>query len=168
MDKFGLSPVRRNWFHKLVMRITATRLVAGILPKIAPKVDPWVLSKSNGNTTLTSILTGTPVIILTSTGAKSGLPRSTPLLCIEDQGKVILIATNFGQAHHPSWYYNLKKNPVCQVRYKNFARDFIARETTPEEYARYWDEAVQLYAGYQNYRDRITTRMTPIMVLEPR
>ena len=77
-----------------------------------------------------------PMVVLRSTGAKSGFPRDVPLGYFTDGDDVILIASNYGQTRHPSWYYNLLKNPQCQV-FPEGRTDrgghFVARPTEGED-----------------------------------
>ena len=88
-------------------------------PAISIISTGFFLKLSRGRMTLTSILTGLPVVVLTTTGAKSGLPRTTPVLCISDANDPTLlavIASNWGQDHHPAWYYNLNRNRTPRFR----------------------------------------------------
>jgi deazaflavin-dependent oxidoreductase (nitroreductase family) len=113
------------------------------------------------------LLVGLPIITLTTTGARSGLRRSVPLVGIPDGDKIILIASNWGQKRHPAWYYNLLANPGVRVSHDSTARDYIAREAKGEEYAYYWNKAVSANAGYSAYRQRTGGREIPVIVLTP-
>lgn len=77
--------------------------------------DLPVLRLSRGRYSVTSLLAGLPVVTVTTIGAKSGQPRSLPLVAIPSGEAVILIASNFGQAHHPAWYYNLRAHLAVQL-----------------------------------------------------
>ena len=119
---------------------------------------------------MTGLFTGLTVVIVTATGAKSGLPRTLPLLCIRDEqdsATFALIATNWGQEHYPAWYFNLKANPraVCSIAGKT--GQYLAHEAAGEEYARYWQDAADTYKGYPLYKQRIHGRKIPIMVMSP-
>jgi deazaflavin-dependent oxidoreductase (nitroreductase family) len=74
-------------------------------------LDRPVLRLSRGRYSLTRLLAGLPVVTVTTIGAKSGQPRSLPLVALPDGEHVILIASNYGQKHHPAWYYNLRAHP---------------------------------------------------------
>ncbi len=100
------------------------------------------------------MLAGLPVVMVTTIGAKSGQPRSLPLVAIPDGENVILIASNFGQKHHPAWYYNLRAHPEVQLTYEGQTVAYTARETTGEERERCWQRAVDLYSGYPLYERR--------------
>ena len=79
-------------------------------------IDRAVFRLSRGRTTFTAWLAGLPVAWLTTTGAKSGAERTAPVLAIPaDDGKLVVIASNYGQGHNPSWYYNLRAHPQARV-----------------------------------------------------
>ncbi len=88
-------------------------------------IDRAVFRLSRGRTTFTAWLAGLPVAWLTTTGAKSGAERTCPVLAIPaDDGKLVVIASNYGQGHNPSWYYNLRANPRARVLFDgDAARD---------------------------------------------
>jgi deazaflavin-dependent oxidoreductase (nitroreductase family) len=118
---------------------------------------------------LTSYIAGLPMVVLTTTGAKSGLKRTTPLLAIregDDDTCFALIASNWGQDHHPGWYHNLKANPQATATIKGVSREYRAYEANGEEYDDYWQRASQIYFGYMLYKKRVGDRRIPIMVLE--
>jgi deazaflavin-dependent oxidoreductase (nitroreductase family) len=105
------------------------------------------------------------VVNLTTIGAKSGLERTIPVIGIKDGQKIILIATNFGQAKNPAWYYNLKSTPNATVSFQGRTNIYRAYEASETERERYWQIAEATYPGYHQYRQR-THRDIPVMVLE--
>src|SRR5262245_20064927 len=89
-----------------------------------------------GRATLTSALAGLAVVLLTTTGAKSGLPRTLPLLCIRDErspSTFALVASNWGQTHYPAWYFNLKANPQAVGSIRGQVQTYVAHEASGEE-----------------------------------
>jgi deazaflavin-dependent oxidoreductase (nitroreductase family) len=134
----------------------------------AHRLDIFVVRLSKGRTSLTSIFAGLPVVTLTTIGAKSGQPRTVPLVGIPDGEKVVLIASNFGRIHHPAWYHNLRANPEATLTFHGKAGTYIAREATGHERETYWQEAVELYAGYATYKERTKRREIPVMLLIPK
>lgn len=156
--------------NKLVQRIASSGPGSWLLARALHHLDRLVLRWSQGRATLTSTLSGAPVVSLTTTGAKSGLPRSVPLLCIRDRRdpkRFALVASNWGQRRHPAWYYNLKANPQARVTIDGQARDYRAQEATDEEYERFWNYARETYFGFDLYRKRAGDRHIPILVLTP-
>lgn len=133
-------------------------------------MDRWVLTLSRGKATLTNILAGAPMVTVTTTGAKSGLPRTLPLVCVRDplgSASFALIATNWGRERFPAWYHNLKANPRAVCAFDGAGQAYTAREAEGEEYARYWELALEIYPGYRLYKERIQTRRIPILVMTP-
>jgi deazaflavin-dependent oxidoreductase (nitroreductase family) len=157
-----IGPFRRA-LHRFLMMSSLSPLFARILHR----ADGLVLRLNGGRFTITSLITGLPTILLTTVGAKSGLPRVLPIACVPDGEKYALIGTNFGQPNFPSWYHNLKANAECIVRVGYRVGTFVARELHGEEYTRYWNRAVEIYAGYAAYKER-TTRRIPVMLLKPK
>lgn len=130
-------------------------------------VDKLILKLTRGKYTI-SEFAGWNIIQLTTIGAKTNQPRSTPLVGVFDNEKIALIATSFGRKQNPGWYYNLKANPNCDVLFKGEAGKYVARETEGEEYERYFQMAVSQYGGYQKYKERAAHRHIPVIVLEPK
>jgi deazaflavin-dependent oxidoreductase (nitroreductase family) len=128
------------------------------------RVDRVLLPLSRGRF---SISVGQQVGMLETVGAKSGEPRSIPLLFIRDGDRVVLIASMGGAPRHPAWLHNIRANP--RVRFlgpRGTTGDYLAREAEGDERDRLWDEAVDYYAGYATYKVRAGTREIPIVVLE--
>jgi len=163
MDK----PHRLNSFRRALHRVLMMSSLSPIFARILHRADGFMLRLNGGRFTITSLLAGLPTIILTTIGAKSGLPRILPIACVPDGEKYALIASNFGQSHFPAWYHNLKTNAECMVRVGNRIRTFVAREIHDIEYERYWEMAVDIYAGYAAYKERAGRRI-PVMLLEPK
>jgi deazaflavin-dependent oxidoreductase (nitroreductase family) len=158
---------KRNWIQKGLLRFTSSTFGAKIAARILPPIDRKILKSTNNRHSLTSLLSGIPVIVLTTTGAKSGLLRTVPLLGVVKGEDVFLIASNWGQAHHPSWYYNLKANPTAELSVYGKTGQYIARDANNAEREAYWAEAVTMYAGYAEYKKRISTREIPMFILSP-
>ena len=157
----------RNWIQKTLLRFTSSKFGARIASRVLHPMDKAILKLTNNRSSLTSILSGIPVIVLTSIGAKSGIARTVPLLGVVKNDDVFLIASNWGQARHPSWYYNLKANPEAQLSFSGKTGKYIARDATDSERETYWAEAVNMYAGYAEYKKRIKTREIPMFILSP-
>jgi deazaflavin-dependent oxidoreductase (nitroreductase family) len=151
-----------------VQKLAAARWASWFLSRTLRLIDALFLRMSQNRVSLTSYLTGLPVVVVTTVGSKSGLERTTPLVGIPDGQSVILVASNFGSQSHPAWYYNLRARPQARLELDGEAREFIAREPSAEEYERCWRKAVELYAGFEAYRQRAGKRRIPILVLSPR
>ena len=145
-------------------------MIRAVTAFFAPRVhrmDEAILRVTNGKYTVSEIL-GWNIIQLTTIGAKTNQPRTMPLVGLMDDDKIAVIASSFGREHNPSWYYNLKAHPECEVSFNGRSGKYIAREIDGDEYQRYWQMAVSYYAGYEKYKERAAPRHIPVMVLEPK
>jgi deazaflavin-dependent oxidoreductase (nitroreductase family) len=108
-----------------------------------------------------------PVLLLTTTGAKTGQPRTLPLLYLVDGDALILIASNYGQPSHPEWYRNLVANPKVEVLAgKRSGTHKATGITEPGERDLVWDLALDQYAGYADYEALASDRTIPLVRLE--
>lgn len=158
--------MKTSGFHKFVQRLAMIRFNSWWLSKLLYRVDPAIIKKSKGKRSLTTLLTGLPVVIMRSIGAKSRLERTTPLVGIYDGENLILIASYFGSSKHPAWYYNLKENPKVSVEYKGEEKEYISKEVTGAERQKYWELAESCYSGYKKYKKWAGERVIPVMLLE--
>ncbi len=159
--------IQPNGYQKFVHRFLMLKWVSAFLAKVLFRADKFVLRFTGGRHTVTRIV-GLPIIQLTTTGAKTGQQRTMPLVSFPDGEKIALIASNFGQKHNPGWYYNLKANPECEVRFNGQSLKYIARESLDAEREKYIQLAISYYAGYEKYKERAAPRYIPVMVLEPK
>ena len=91
-----------------------------------------------------------------------------PIVAVPDGNKVILIASNWGQKHHPGWYFNLVKDPRATLAFDGQTGRYVAHEIPAgEQYERLWRKAAQVYSGYDRYRARCAGRAIPMLLLEP-
>jgi F420H(2)-dependent quinone reductase len=111
-------------------------------------------------------LSGRPVIILTSVGAKTGKIRKTPLMRVEHDGDYAVVASLGGAPRHPVWYYNLTANPRVELQDGPVKMDYQAREVFGDERATWWERAVATWPDYAEYQKK-TTRTIPVFVLTP-
>lgn len=109
---------------------------------------------------------GLPICLLTTTGRKSGEERISPLLFLEDDDNVILVASQGGLPKNPMWYLNVKADPVVTVQIKSRVQSMKARVATDEERARLWPKLVAMYADFDNYQ-AWTDRVIPVVVCGP-
>jgi deazaflavin-dependent oxidoreductase (nitroreductase family) len=109
-----------------------------------------------------------PVLELTTTGRKSGQPRSVMLTSPVQEGRtIVVVASRGGDDAHPSWYLNLRDNPDVEVALKGGPRQRMrARIAGPEERARLWPLVTADHKNYAGYQ-RKTSREIPLVLLEP-
>jgi deazaflavin-dependent oxidoreductase (nitroreductase family) len=104
-------------------------------------------------------------LLLVHTGRRSGLQRMTPLLCVEDENRWIVVGTNGGDDRPPAWCLNLQSHPEAEIRYFRNRIRVKAREASATEYEILWAKLQNSYSFYDNYRTR-TDRKIPVVVLE--
>lgn len=107
-----------------------------------------------------------PTLLLTTTGRKSGEPRSLPLIYGTDGDAYVVIASKGGMPQHPLWFRNLEANPECELMVGPKEVKARARVAEGEERQRLWDAMVEIYPPYTDYQ-KATERTIPVVVLEP-
>lgn len=108
---------------------------------------------------------GTSVLILETTGRKSGDPRPTPLIYGQNGADYLIVASKGGADEPPAWYLNLEANPEVDVQVKADRFKARARTATDEEKPRLWQIMVERWPQYEGYQDK-TDREIPVVVLE--
>jgi deazaflavin-dependent oxidoreductase (nitroreductase family) len=116
--------------------------------------------------TVPSLLAGLPVVDLTTTGRKSGLPRTTHLIAIPYDGTLALLGTNFGQPSTPAWVLNLEARPAATLSYRDVTVAVVARPASPEEQHEVLAHSQHFYVGYRTYQSRITGRRLRVFLLD--
>jgi len=153
--------------ERLLVRIAASRPGAWIYVNVLTHIDRLVLPATGGRlSTAVGSRFHRHIVVLTTTGGRTGKPRAVPLLAFFDDGRVILIASRGGHARHPAWYHNLRARPFATVMVQGHTRRYRAREAEGPQRAELWRRAVQFYPGYADYQRRIR-RTVPVMILDP-
>lgn len=109
-------------------------------------------------------LRGRPVIVLTTVGAKSGKLRKTALMRVEHDGEYAVVASDGGAPKHPTWFWNLKKNPHVELQDGAEKHDYLARELEGDERATWWARALETWPAYADYQTK-TDRVIPVFLL---
>ncbi|MFF5534144.1 nitroreductase/quinone reductase family protein [Streptomyces cinerochromogenes] len=140
---------------RLVRKVSSTRLFAKVAPHVVPALDRGVHRLTRGRVLLSARLL--PGVILTSTGARTGRPRRTPLACmpVEDGRSWILVGSNFGRPGHPAWTHNLLAHPEASVSWKGRDIPVTARLLTGEERAVAWRALLAFWPPYAVYQARV-------------
>lgn len=154
-------------YSTFIEKLGKSKLGYFLILRVFTYIDRRVMRWTNGRLSMvTGSKLGKHTLLLTSTGAKSGKKRDTPLVYVQDGKQLILIASSAGAPKNPAWYYNLKKNPRCEVRAQGDKFWCEAREVDGEERTRAWQKANSLYSGYDVYKQR-TDRKIPVLILTP-
>ncbi|MCP2624278.1 nitroreductase family deazaflavin-dependent oxidoreductase [Mycolicibacterium smegmatis] len=137
----------------------------GTLIKWMSRFQTFLFKTTNGKLG-NKFLRGTEVGILTTIGRKSGEPRDTPLLFLQEGRRIVLVASQGGRATNPMWYLNLKANPKVTFQTKSEKLALVAREATDVERDEYWPKLDAMYPDFANYRS-YTDRKIPIVICDP-
>ena len=105
------------------------------------------------------------ILLLHTTGRKSGQERVIPIAYFDYEGKYLIVASNWGKNQNADWYLNLKKQPRAALEVRGKRIEVQSREATGEEYDRLWKFATKHHPPYLDYQ-KMTTRHIPIMVFE--
>jgi len=106
------------------------------------------------------------VLLLTTTGRRTGKARTVPLTFMRDGDRLVVIASNGGMSWSPAWWRNLRENPEARVRIGRELRRVRARRGSADEQSRFWAQATRLIPAYLAYQKR-TSRLIPVVILEP-
>lgn len=111
---------------------------------------------------------GMPALELTTTGRKSGEPRTVMLTSpVQEGDAIVVVASRGGDDHHPAWFLNLRDHPAVEVVFAGKPKQSMrARVATPQERATLWPRVTAAYKGYAGYQEK-TDREIPLVLLEP-
>jgi deazaflavin-dependent oxidoreductase (nitroreductase family) len=155
-----------NLLRRIIRRSAGWRPLSWLYARTLHLIDRAVFRITRGRATFTSWLADLPVAWLTTTGAKSGVQRTSPVVAIPgEDGKLVVIASNYGQRNNPSWYHNLLANPRATILFDGVRRDMTARELDGEERNRWYERGIEIYPGWVQYRKRAAHRRIPVIEL---
>jgi deazaflavin-dependent oxidoreductase (nitroreductase family) len=150
---------------KVSQAFVRTRLGGWLFVTVIPAIDRHLIPLTGGHL---MVAIGQPILILHTRGAKSGQPRTTPLLYTPDDGRYVIVASKAGAAHHPAWYHNLRADrEVVSIEIRGRLIQVRWHEAEGEERERLWRLVNDNYNGYQVYQRRAGHRRIPVVVLEP-
>lgn len=156
--------MQKNIIKECLAWFGSTRAGAWTIINIGTRVDRWLIRVTSGRYNSTFAW---PCLLLTTTGAKTGLKRTVALLFLTDGENLVLIASKGGNTKHPAWYLNMKANSEVEVFINGQDREYLASDARGEEYDRLWQKALEVYSGYEKYRQRAGERKIPIVILKP-
>jgi deazaflavin-dependent oxidoreductase (nitroreductase family) len=158
-----VSPSR---FKRALTAFALTKTGTWYSSQLGARIDPWLVRITRGR--VDSAFGQIPIAIVTVRGARSGIERKVPLLYFSDGDDVILIASSYGKAKFPAWYYNIKANPDVRLEAMGRSGSYVARETEGEDHDRLFELAKRVYTGYEEYKRRTEgIRRIPVMRLSP-
>jgi deazaflavin-dependent oxidoreductase (nitroreductase family) len=136
------------------------------LPPYLPSPIPWVAAEVEQLIAAGRTLDGREVIVLQTTGARTGAVRKTPLMRVEHAGRYAAVASVAGGLRHPAWYANLTVQPSVELLDAGVLHLLTARELQGPERAAWWSRACTVFPSYVDYQSR-TRRVIPVVLLEP-
>lgn len=107
-----------------------------------------------------------PILLLTTTGRKTGKQRATPVIYLKDADRFIIVASNSGAQTHPVWWLNLQTTPQATIEVGGKTLHVVARQADKEESNQLWPRLKAMYSGYAQYQQK-TTREMPVVILTP-
>lgn len=156
-----------NAVQRGLQRLGMTKVGSWCFQRTLWRIDRPLHRWSKGRFSAAGVLAGLPVIMLTTTGAKSGQLRTMPLAGVPLGDHLAVLGTNYAQTHTPGWVFNLESHPRATVAWRNTSVPVTARLATANEIETVWATAATVYPGFRLYRERITERPVRIFVLEP-
>jgi deazaflavin-dependent oxidoreductase (nitroreductase family) len=134
------------------------------LQKVFIAAHTFVIHASGGKVGAT--IDGQKLLLLTTKGNKTGKPRTVPVMCFDDGGRPVVIASSAGSPTHPAWFKNLAQDPNVTVELSG--RRFVARAevATGEERARIWQAVVQAQPRFAGYEKKAQGREIPVVILK--
>jgi deazaflavin-dependent oxidoreductase (nitroreductase family) len=156
------DPARRavRWF-------AATRVGDWLFANVLCRLDGPVYRVTSGRHTAANLLSGLPVVQLTTTGARTGRLRTVPVIGIPTSAGTAVFSSNFGRPHPPGWYHNLRAHPGAAVTVRGRCSRVRAVEVGGEERERPWREGLRIFPGWAAYRSRAGGRDIAVFVLVP-
>lgn len=147
----------------LIERMAGAEWFSRVAPKIVPRMDFFVHKITGGRILPSSLYM--PALLLTTTGRKSGLPRTVPVATFPHGDALIVVGSNYGREHHPAWSSNLIANPEATVEFRGKTFAVKARLADAAEKAELWPRILRKWPHFNTYAER-SGRDIRLFVLE--
>ena len=148
----------------LMERTLMSPLGYRFLLNVAPRIDKVLIPRTRGRLSSAGF---DRVGLVTTTGAKSGLPRTQPLVLVDDSDGLLAIGSNYGRPPHPAWSTNMLAHPECTVEFRGPPTLYRAELLSGDARASAWAVATDFYAGYERYRASCAPREIRLFRLRP-
>jgi deazaflavin-dependent oxidoreductase (nitroreductase family) len=160
-----LTYAQANPAQRSLRRFAATRPGDWLFATVLRRLDGPVYRFSGGRHTAANLLSGLPVVHLTTTGARTGLARTVPVLGLPTPDGLAVIASNFGRRRQPGWYHNLRAHPEAEVTVDGVTSAVRAVEATGAVRDRIWCAGLAVFPGWSAYERRAGGRDIAVFVL---
>jgi deazaflavin-dependent oxidoreductase (nitroreductase family) len=154
--------------QRVTQKVAASGPGAWVFQRTMYPIDKGLYRLTKGRLTVAGLMAGLPVIMMTTTGARTGKDRTMPLLGIPMDDDLAVIGSNYGQKATPGWVYNLRAQPEATVERGSKSVEVVARSATAAETERAFEAGAAFYGGFLKYRARASHREIEVFVLEPR
>ena len=151
--------------HRAVRLLMTLRPVSRATPLVLPHLDSLVSWSTRGRHTFASLMSGMTAAELTTRGSHSGRPRMVRLLGFPADDGFVVIASNYGRARHPAWYYNLLAHPQAELLVHGRSRAVTAELTTGQRRTRLWERSLTFYPGWAHYQQWQENREIGVFLL---
>ena len=166
ISELGYEVTDANAAQRVTQKVAASKPGAWFFQRTLAPIDKGLFRLTNGRVTVPGLMAGLPVIMLTTTGAKTGKDRTMPLLGIPMGEDMAVIGSNYGQKSTPGWVYNLRSKPDATVAHGSVSVDVRARAATETEIEQAFAAGATFYGGFPKYRERASHREIEVFVLE--
>ena len=156
-----------NAIQRVTQKVAASGPGAWVFQRTMYPIDKGLYRLTKGRLTVPGLMAGLPVIMMTTTGAKTGKDRTMPLVGIPMGDDLAVMGSNFGQSSTPGWVYNLRAKPEATVEFGSESVAMAARSATTAETERAFEAGAAFYGGFPKYRQRASHRELEVFVLEP-
>jgi deazaflavin-dependent oxidoreductase (nitroreductase family) len=156
---------RANAVQRALRRLAASGPGSWVFARILHRIDRPVFRLTRGRATFASLISGLPVVMLTTTGARTGRRRTVPVLGLPTPDGLAVIASNWGRRDPAAWERNLRAEPVATVGIGGHKRRVRAVEARGEQRERIWREGIETYPGWSAYERRAGDRTITVFVL---
>ncbi len=151
----------RSRFGRAYLAVAATPAGHWFFKHVSRRVDPVLLRASGGRL---STIVIRPLVLLNTRGARTGEPRTTPLVYFNDGDRVVVMASNFGGRNHPAWYHNVRANPEVTLSAGGHEGRYVGAEAVGPERERLWAIAKALARNYGQYEKMASEREIAVFV----
>jgi deazaflavin-dependent oxidoreductase (nitroreductase family) len=156
-----------NAAQRALRRFAASGPGSWLFARVLGPLDRLTFRVTKGRRMLSSMLSALPVAMVTTTGARSGVSRTVPLLAMPTDDGLAIIGSNYGRPKHPAWRHNLRASPQGTVAVEGRRWALRAVEVEDARRERIWNEALRTYPGFAEYARRAPHRRISVFVLEP-
>jgi deazaflavin-dependent oxidoreductase (nitroreductase family) len=154
-----------NAVHRGIRRFAASGPGSWLFSHTLDHLDRLVFRATKGKHMATSLLSALPVAMVTTTGARSGDPRTVPLVAMPTSDGLTVIGSWYGNAKHPAWRHNLRKHPEGEIEVEGERWAFRAEEVEDERRERIWQKALRTHPGFDAYAKRAAPRRISVFIV---